>query len=52
MGGIKLYGSLMSNNSLRVSATLYEKGLSYDFVDVNLAAGEHKQPAFLAINVI
>lgn len=48
---IKVYGVAMSSNVVRVIAALNEKGLDYELVPVNLAAGEHKKPEFLALNV-
>jgi glutathione S-transferase len=36
--------------SIRVRWTLQELGVDFEAVTVNLAAGEHRQPAFLRIN--
>src|SRR5262252_7029818 len=36
--------------SIRVRWTLQELGVDFEAVRVNLAAGEHRQPEFLAIN--
>jgi len=47
---LKLYAHPFSNNSMRAQLCLDEKGLDYDYVMVDLLKGEHKQPAFLAIN--
>ncbi len=47
---MKLYAHPFSNNSMRAQLCLDEKGLDYEYVMVDLFKGEHKQPAFLAIN--
>jgi glutathione S-transferase len=49
---VKLYGSTNrhSFNTLKIRAALAEVGASYEFVPVDLDKGEHKTPAFLAIN--
>jgi glutathione S-transferase len=47
---IKLHRFFLSGHSHRVELFLSLLGLPYELVDVNLAAGEHKQPAFLAMN--
>jgi glutathione S-transferase len=47
---MKLYAHPFSNNSMRAQLALDEKGLDYEYVKVDLFKGEHKQPAFLAIN--
>ncbi|XP_019164238.1 PREDICTED: glutathione S-transferase-like [Ipomoea nil] len=47
---IKLHGTILSPPVLRVVTCLKEKELNYEFVNVNLQAGEHKQPHFLALN--
>ena len=46
---IKLYGFPQTRSS-RVAWALEEAGAEYEYKLVNLRAGEHKQPAFLAIN--
>lgn len=46
---IKLYGMEMSTCTRRVRCVLEEMGLPYEIVLVDLAKGEHKQPAHLAI---
>lgn len=50
MDRLKLYGHPYSNNAMRAQLCLDEKGLDYDYVTVDLFKGEHKQPAFKAIN--
>ena len=47
---IKLYRHALSGHSHRVELFLTLLGLEFDLVDVDLMAGEHKQPAFLALN--
>lgn len=47
---MKFYAHPFSNNSMRAQLSLDEKGLDYEYVKVDLFRGEHKQPAFLAIN--
>ncbi|XP_019164248.1 PREDICTED: glutathione S-transferase-like [Ipomoea nil] len=47
---LKVHGAILSPAVLRVVAVLKEKELDYEFVNVNLQAGEHKQPHFLALN--
>lgn len=47
---IKLHRFLLSGHSHRVELFLSLLGLPYERVDVDLAAGAHKQPAFLALN--
>lgn len=46
----RLYAHPFSNNSMRAQLSLDEKGLAYEYVKVDLFAGEHRQPDFLAIN--
>ncbi|VAH84265.1 unnamed protein product [Triticum turgidum subsp. durum] len=50
MAPIKLYGMMLSPNVTRVATLLNELGLDFDFVDVDLRTGAHKQPDFLKIN--
>lgn len=47
---LKLYGMKLSGHSHRVELFLSLLGLPYEYVAVNLGAGEHKQPEFLALN--
>jgi glutathione S-transferase len=47
---IKLHRFFLSGHSHRVELFLSLLGLPYERVDVDLAAGAHKQPAFLAMN--
>ncbi|MDX2145401.1 MAG: glutathione S-transferase family protein [Rhodospirillaceae bacterium] len=46
---IKIYGSVMSRASRNVWAA-EEAGAAYELVNLDFRKGEHKQPAFLAIN--
>ncbi|KAM7276634.1 hypothetical protein ACFE04_018500 [Oxalis oulophora] len=48
--GMKVHGAPMSTCTARVLACLHEKEVDFEFVPVDLFAGEHKQPAFLAKN--
>ena len=50
MNNIKLYRHALSGHSHRAQLLLSLLGLDAELVDVDLAAGEHKQPAFLAKN--
>ncbi|KAF7032678.1 hypothetical protein CFC21_043828 [Triticum aestivum] len=50
MAPIKLYGMMLSPNVTRVATLLNELGLDFDFVDVDLRTGAHKQPDFLKLN--
>ena len=47
---MKFYAHPFSNNSMRAQLYLDEKGLAYEYVTVDLFKGEHRQPAYLAIN--
>jgi glutathione S-transferase len=49
---IKLYGHVnrKSPNTLKLRAALAESGVRYEYVVVNLDAGEQKRPEFLALN--
>nr|ANO39961.1 glutathione S-transferase F7 [Populus yatungensis] len=47
---LKLYGAPMSTCTSRVLTCLHEKNLDFELVPVDLLAGEHKQPPFLAKN--
>lgn len=46
---IKLHGMAMSTCTRRVRCVLEEMNLPYEIVLVDLAKGEHKQPAHLSI---
>ncbi|WP_428980164.1 glutathione S-transferase family protein [Catenovulum adriaticum] len=47
---IKLYGFKLSGHSHRVEVFLSLLDLEYEFISVDVANGEHKQPEFLAKN--
>jgi len=47
---IKLYRIALSGHAHRVELFLSLLGLPFELVDVDLAAGAHKRPAFLAMN--
>ncbi|HEY4251729.1 MAG TPA: glutathione S-transferase [Roseomonas sp.] len=47
---MKLYQALLSGHSHRARLFLALLGTPYELVDVDLAAGAHKAPGFLAIN--
>ncbi|XP_052185600.1 glutathione S-transferase-like [Diospyros lotus] len=47
---MKVYGHAVSTASQRVFACLYEKGLDFELVPVNLVTGEHKKESFLSLN--
>lgn len=47
---IKLYGHELSGNSYKVKLMLSVLGLDYEWIKVDLMAGAHKQPEFLALN--
>lgn len=47
---MKVYGAPLSNNAFRLEFYLKEKGMSYDYVHVDLYKGEHKRPEYLALN--
>ncbi|CAF0808890.1 unnamed protein product [Adineta steineri] len=44
---IKVYGLAMSTCTQKVLTTLIEKGLKYEIVNIDFAAGEHKSPKYL-----
>jgi maleylacetoacetate isomerase len=47
---MKLYNYFRSSASFRVRIALELKGLSYDYIPVHLAKGEHKQPGYAAVS--
>jgi glutathione S-transferase len=49
MATMKLYG-FAPTRSIRALWTLRELGVDFEFVNVNLVAGEHRRPEFLALN--
>ncbi|XP_071687220.1 glutathione S-transferase APIC-like [Rutidosis leptorrhynchoides] len=47
---IKVFGSMLSHQSIRVLLCLAEKDIDFELINVELAVGEHKQPHILARN--
>ena len=47
---LKLYNANLSPNALRVRAVAKELGIDLDVVEVDMRKGEHKTPAYLALN--
>lgn len=47
---MQMYGNWRSAASFRVRAALNLKGIAYEEVFLDLDAGDHRKPAFLAIN--
>ncbi|HYD75295.1 maleylacetoacetate isomerase [Ramlibacter sp.] len=47
---MKLHNYFRSSASFRVRIALELKGLSYDYVPVHIAKGEHKQPGYVAVS--
>lgn len=47
---IKLYGHELSGNSYKAKLMLSLLGLDYEWIKVDLMAGAHKQPKFMALN--
>ncbi|KAK1291157.1 Glutathione S-transferase PARB [Acorus calamus] len=52
MTGLKLYGVKQSTNVMRALVCLYEKGLDFEFVSVDMHSGEHKKDPFISFNRI
>ncbi len=50
LAAMKLHNYFRSSASFRVRIALALKGLSYDYVPVHIARGEHKQPGYLAVS--
>ena len=50
LSAMKLYNYFRSSASYRVRIALQLKGLSYDYVAVHIAKGEHKMPAYGALS--
>ncbi|KAK9282532.1 hypothetical protein L1049_005452 [Liquidambar formosana] len=50
MAAIRVHGSTVSTAAMRVFACLYEKELEFEFVQINMGAGEHKQEPFISLN--
>ncbi|XVF72585.1 hypothetical protein PTKIN_Ptkin12aG0132800 [Pterospermum kingtungense] len=50
MAATKVHGSPLSGATQRVLACLYEKEVEFQFVPVDMKAGEHKSEKFLCLN--
>ncbi|XP_031486589.1 glutathione S-transferase-like isoform X1 [Nymphaea colorata] len=46
----KVYGASLSTATMRAVACLYEKDLDFEFVQVDMRAGAHKQEPFISLN--
>ena len=49
LGAMKLYNYFRSSASFRVRIALALKGLSYEYVPVHLAKGDHKKPGYTGL---
>ncbi|PIA61504.1 hypothetical protein AQUCO_00300785v1 [Aquilegia coerulea] len=47
---LKVHGYIQSSAVMRIAACLNEKGLEFEFVPVDMMAGEHKKEPFLSLN--
>lgn len=47
---LKVYGFAFAPNPRKLVTYMNEKGIEYDYVHVDIPSGEHRQPAFTAIN--
>ncbi|XAR61309.1 Glutathione transferase [Bertholletia excelsa] len=50
MATIKVHENVLSTAAQRVMACLHEKGLPFEFVPVDMGAGEHKKEPHLSLN--
>ncbi|KAE8685195.1 Glutathione S-transferase PARB [Hibiscus syriacus] len=50
MAAMKVHGNPLSTATQRVLACLYEKDVEFQFVNVDMGAGEHKSENFLPLN--
>lgn len=48
----KLYGTLGSPDTIRALASIFEHELDFEFIPIDLNAGEHKTESFLSLSVI
>lgn len=48
---IKVHGAWYSGSTQKVVATMMEKGAEFELVFTDILSGDHKQPAFLALQV-
>ncbi|GMI85811.1 glutathione S-transferase phi 8, Arabidopsis thaliana glutathione S-transferase phi 8 [Hibiscus trionum] len=50
MAAMKVHGNPLSTSTQRVLACLYEKDVEFQFVNVDMGAGQHKSETFLSLN--
>ncbi|XP_021906879.1 glutathione S-transferase F6-like [Carica papaya] len=50
MAPVKVHGTPLSTATMRALAALYEKDIPFEFVNVDMKAGEHKKDSFLQLN--
>ncbi|KAK8650678.1 hypothetical protein V6N13_140305 [Hibiscus sabdariffa] len=50
MAAMKVHGNPFSTSTQRVLACLYEKDVEFQFVNVDMGAGQHKSESFLSLN--
>ncbi|PIA24904.1 hypothetical protein AQUCO_14800002v1 [Aquilegia coerulea] len=50
MSALKVYGNMLSPAVMRVMACFNEKELKFQFVPVEMRAGEHKKEPFISLN--
>ncbi|KAK8521850.1 hypothetical protein V6N13_021933 [Hibiscus sabdariffa] len=50
MAALKVHGNPFSTSTQRVLACLYEKDVEFQFVNVDMGAGQHKSDSFLSLN--
>lgn len=48
---VKVYGPVRAACPQRVMVCLFEKGVEFDVIHVDLETGEHKKPDFLEMQV-
>ncbi|KAL9670391.1 hypothetical protein QQ045_007942 [Rhodiola kirilowii] len=52
-GGVrKVHGSLDCPNTLKVLACIFEHGLDFEFIPIDLKDGEHERQPFLSLNQV
>lgn len=50
MAAIKLHGNPFSTATMRVTVSLYEKELDFEFVNIDMKNGDHKKEPFILLN--
>ncbi|KAJ8620599.1 hypothetical protein MRB53_029128 [Persea americana] len=50
MAGLTLHGDVFSTATMRALVCLKEKELDFEFVPINMGAGEHKKEPFILLN--